>query len=334
VPAAPTLRYEDCVRTRSRAAACRACADACPVDAVGLDERGAVRIDLSRCVSCAACQAACPTEAITAGFDVAAFLADAPPEVGCGDDGLPCVSALSAEDLLVLAHRHGAITLRPKAGCAAQGAHASALARVEECRAVITAAGLSLSLRVDDTGTRGGPLEALRRLLTPSFDGEVTLDPRALSRDRLRAVRVPARRARMLDALGPSLVGEVAADALRFASEKRWNTETCTACTVCANVCPTGALTPAALWRELRFDASRCVRCGLCHDACEPRALTLSPTVRLAALTERRANPLGRMVMRACGECGAVFKPRGDEGLCARCEDMDDEARELQGVER
>jgi formate hydrogenlyase subunit 6/NADH:ubiquinone oxidoreductase subunit I len=97
----------------------------------------------------------------------------------------------------------------------------------------------------------------------------------------------------MLDALGPSLVGEVAADALRFASEKRWNTETCTACTVCANVCPTGALTPAALWRELRFDASRCVRCGLCHDACEPRALTLSPTVRLAALTERRANPPG-----------------------------------------
>jgi formate hydrogenlyase subunit 6/NADH:ubiquinone oxidoreductase subunit I len=331
---APALRYEDCVRTRSRAAACRACVDACPVDAVTLDPRGAVRVDLSRCVSCAVCQSACPTEALDAGFDVAAFLADAPAELACGDDGLPCVAALAVEDLLALARLHPALTLRPRPGCAAEGAHGAVTSRVDEAVRVLRAMGEARTLRVEDGPPRTGPLEALRRMLRATHDGEITLDPRALDRDRLRATRVPARRARWLAAWGAAVTGELSSESVSFASEKRWNTQTCTACTVCANVCPTGALSPAALWRELRFDAARCVRCGLCHDVCEPRALTLAPEVSLAALTLGRPKPLGRMVMRACGECGSVFKPLGDEGLCARCQDMDDEARELHGVGR
>lgn len=290
---APALRYEDCVRTRSRAAGCRACVAACPVEAVSLDARGAVRIDLSRCVSCASCQSACPTEAIDAGFDVAALLADGPAELACGDDGLPCVSALAVEDLLVLARRHPVLTLRPRPGCAAEGVHGALTARVDEALAVLGAMNVAAVIAVENAPPRSGPLEALRRMLRATHDGELTLDPRALDRDRLRSTRVPARRSRLLGAWGPSLQGELPAASVSFASEKRWNTQTCTACTVCANVCPTGALSPAALWRELRFDASRCVRCGLCHDACEPRALTLAPEVSLTALTVGRPKPLG-----------------------------------------
>ncbi len=43
-----------------------ACADACPVDAVGKTEDGRVAIDHARCIRCGRCQAACPFGAIMA----------------------------------------------------------------------------------------------------------------------------------------------------------------------------------------------------------------------------------------------------------------------------
>jgi Ni,Fe-hydrogenase III small subunit/Pyruvate/2-oxoacid:ferredoxin oxidoreductase delta subunit len=45
-------------------AECRACAEACPADAVTVDGAGA-RIDLGRCIFCPECENACPAGAIT-----------------------------------------------------------------------------------------------------------------------------------------------------------------------------------------------------------------------------------------------------------------------------
>src|SRR5215831_3008120 len=42
---------------------CRLCADACPTDAITIDERG-LRLDLGRCLFCTECTEACPEEAI------------------------------------------------------------------------------------------------------------------------------------------------------------------------------------------------------------------------------------------------------------------------------
>jgi Ni,Fe-hydrogenase III small subunit/Pyruvate/2-oxoacid:ferredoxin oxidoreductase delta subunit len=42
---------------------CRACADACPTDAIGL--QGGISIDLGRCLFCTDCTSACPEGAIT-----------------------------------------------------------------------------------------------------------------------------------------------------------------------------------------------------------------------------------------------------------------------------
>jgi Ni,Fe-hydrogenase III small subunit/formate hydrogenlyase subunit 6/NADH:ubiquinone oxidoreductase subunit I len=42
---------------------CRDCADACPTDAIAIDQAG-VRLDLGRCLFCSDCQEACPEEAI------------------------------------------------------------------------------------------------------------------------------------------------------------------------------------------------------------------------------------------------------------------------------
>jgi formate hydrogenlyase subunit 6/NADH:ubiquinone oxidoreductase subunit I len=86
---------------------------------------------------------------------------------------------------------------------------------------------------------------------------------------------------------------------------------------------------------ELRFDASRCVKCHTCHDVCEPRALTQAKTVDLAHFVARDVRPLGRLTIKSCAECGAPFKHAGGEDfLCERCRDLDDEARELVGRSR
>ena len=42
---------------------CRACADACPTDAIRIDDQG-LRLDLGRCLFCTDCTDACPKEAI------------------------------------------------------------------------------------------------------------------------------------------------------------------------------------------------------------------------------------------------------------------------------
>src|SRR5258708_2194103 len=42
---------------------CRACAEACPTDAIAVDDRG-FRIDLGRCLFCTECMEACPEGAL------------------------------------------------------------------------------------------------------------------------------------------------------------------------------------------------------------------------------------------------------------------------------
>src|SRR5262249_36044058 len=47
---------------------CRACADACPTQALAADDAG-LRIDLGRCLFCTECTEACPEGAIAFGSD-------------------------------------------------------------------------------------------------------------------------------------------------------------------------------------------------------------------------------------------------------------------------
>jgi formate hydrogenlyase subunit 6/NADH:ubiquinone oxidoreductase subunit I len=350
------LAYEDCVRTRSRAATCSACVDACPTGAVGLSEAGAVSIDLGRCVSCALCQAACPTEALRAPFDVAAFVARAGASLRCGEDGLPCVGALAAEDLVVLARRHGGLLLQAAPGCAAAARHGQAARQAAEAGVLLRALGEAAAIRLLELpaapaapgGSEIGGLarrELLRRLVPglagpaerPAGPGRqagrIDLEPARLDAQRMRRPRAAptARRQRLLAGLaGVAPAGtEIADDEIGFASSKKLDPAACTACRLCVNTCPTGALSASVLWQELRFDASRCVRCGLCHDVCAPRALGRGARLPVEQLLRPGQRVLGRLTIGACGECGALFKREGGAALCPRCQDLDDEAREL-----
>ncbi len=362
------LRYEACVRTRSVEAGCRACVDTCPTKAVVLEgDRRSVAVELARCIECGLCEAACPTEAFSGTFDVTAFVARAGPAVRCGEDGLACVGALAAEDLVVLAQRHGTLKVEAKACAAADPGHARAEDRAGQARLWLETIGSKAKVEwvgaapaaVRDSpspapsghplpggeGTGGAPpsegRRALLRLFVPMAASKETpgriSQPARLDRDALRTPRLTERRKRFLAALpdgAQAKHGSVPSGEIGFTSSKKLDVAACTGCMLCVNLCPTGALSTPRLPDQLRFDASRCVKCHLCHDVCEPDAIRFAPRLETGDVLELAPKVLGHLPLRSCGECGALFKIDGDSPICPTCRGLDEEARELTGVKR
>jgi len=137
---------------------------------------------------------------------------------------------------------------------------------------------------------------------------------------------LPLERSRLLDAL--NRLSAVAAPAnaeaplegLPFA--RLVADEKCSACGVCARVCPTGALEltigEADSYR-LTFSASHCTDCGICLHVCEPGVLRReSPT--LAELFAAQPAVLRSGALRRCQKCGAKFAGEPTARLCPVCD--------------
>lgn len=333
-----TLDAERCVHARSVSATCRACVDACPTRAVSLvgAPQRSVRIDLEACTSCGLCQAACPTEALPGGVALEALGA----ELRCGQ-GLACVGALSAEDLVVLGLR-SARTLVAAAGCI-HGSTGHRRERIDEANALLRALGSEHQLTWREEGPPGRPFEKppkpevpprrqfFQKLVAPEAPTTVTA-PTRLEPARVRAQFPTERRKRTLAALPSSAAPKQATvPTPSFTSSKVVDEPTCTGCAACVTACPTGALTASRTREVLRFDASRCVKCHLCHDVCAPGAMRLAPALDVAAFLELAPRTLVTLKMRPCEECGQPFKANGGV-WCASCSAQDAEARELQGL--
>lgn len=353
------LTYEACVRTLSRSATCTVCRDACPVRAVGLEGiRGSVTVALDRCTGCGLCSAACPTDAFTAPFALGEVLAGSDGQLACGQGGLPCIGALSAEDLIALATRVKVVALHDGPCASREPGHHAAAARAAEAQAFLDAVGIKATVSfapaevlppaADRRPEAAEPAKApevsaerrrMLRMLVPTLKQgpkEVLQQPDRL--DRARMQQLPERRRRLLAALPPGVEAReatVPTATLGFVSSKQVDEHACTACTVCFSVCPTGALQAPRSLKELRFDTSRCTRCGLCHDVCEPDALRLAPETSLEDFLEFTPRVLARLPVTRCGECGLPYnRAEGSAGLCPRCWAMEEEAMDLSGGNR
>jgi ferredoxin len=351
------LAFEACVRSRSLAADCHACVDACPASAISLDgPRASVKVDLSACTACGQCQPACPVGAFSGVFDAEAFLAQAGPALACGPTF--CLGALAAEDFVTLALRHATVSVDGTGCTRCHALRARLSARVEEASTFLTAAGYEARLHLvvkpgappPQPPPKPAPVpsrRALLRGLVPGLvkeavqapTGVLALEPVGTARldpVKLRAKAPPTRRARLEAQLATATrtraSARVEAERIGFASSKVLDLSTCTGCLQCVSACPSGALTTSRARDELRFEAAACVKCHACHDVCEPGALTLAPRLETAQVLSREPVVLGRFTVKDCAECGARFKYDGGEVLCAQCRGLDDEARSLHGL--
>lgn len=343
------VNAEACVRRWNRESDCGLCADTCPVGAITLSPPAdaavpPVALDTESCVQCGYCLHACPTGVFSGRdeggrlLETVASVAGAAIDLTCrhfpaqnaGDDVDAivevggCLAALgSAAYVGMAAAGVERIGVRLDAcGECPLGSLAAAIEQTAAEAAALTSVQVEIKTDAAPHGERK-PVYATyaprvgRRSLWQRFGGgeSAPVAPLPPLEEPPEGVKCPPPQRRALLHWLAHLPHDKRANAPAFpllAADA-----TCTACQVCANVCPTGAIlfTHEADTFALEFAPLACTDCGLCTELCAPGAL------RAAGMTAYDdAYPLvllsGRL--RQCKRCRAGFAGAGD--LCPACD--------------
>ena len=360
----PEFRNQNCTRFRFRYSECRACADACPHDAIALSGEG-ISVSAKACQNCALCLAACPTEALTGRnlprIDIlkrtmksrAVTFACAPSQCP-GDETVPCLGALDAALLATLAGAGVAVTLAGTHHCTdcPHGAVAPRMIarNLEAVAALACAAGnpkwSAVTIAEHDAADAQAPRhDASRRHLFRRFLGAPASGV-AQAASGVEARPVPLKAVRFAPAI--STVGRellqrlfdaappAAAPALPLAEglhvARLEIAPGCTACEVCARACPTGAMQIAesVVGWLLNFQFSRCVGCGVCVEACQPRVLRFAATMDDLPAA-RETVTLHALNKQRCARCDRFFISPEPAEICTICQGDDDDFAAIFG---
>ncbi len=153
--------------------------------------------------------------------------------------------------------------------------------------------------------------EALESFLGPLFPLDSL--PKHLPEQRLRLVRV-------LTLLGLPGDEEIPISELPFGLVEVEGR--CTACGLCANQCPTGALN-LLQDRErfaLEFIPLACIGCKVCEGYCPTKAVRVKPTFSFPSVLRHPKLNLVMGELKICQKCGKLFGPLEGEELCRICQ--------------
>ncbi len=317
--AAPPLEFKPrrCLRSRFQGSGCERCRRECPAGALTLAASG-VAIDREKCVGCLACAAVCPSHALEIrDRRLATLLSRLLPRAGqplaiCCEKSirtgqeivLPCLGALSQEELAACAALADGLTLRLAAchACPASAVGEILRARLAQLQARLGPAADSLMIRLLDQEetppaeeeTASAPVAGDRRAFFRAFRqlsfhaagetwsalrDEETADGRELPPEKSAIPRSLALR---------QALSKAGAERQGLLSPLFFHLEVgpeCNFCWACVGMCPTGALKNE--WREgakkLQFKWAACSGCGLCREFCRKKAITITPAPALAA---------------------------------------------------
>ncbi len=156
--------------------------------------------------------------------------------------------------------------------------------------------------------TLGETLESLFGQFLPPPDSL----PKHLPEQRLRLVRVLAR-------LGSPEDLEISNSKLPFGVVEIEGQ--CTACGLCANQCPTGALLFLRHQGNFAIDfvPLACIGCRVCEGFCPAKVLKVKQYFSFSSLLRIPRLTLFKGQLKICQRCGKPFSPKGEEELCSAC---------------
>lgn len=279
-----------CVRQRYAKAACRTCFTTCPGQALSWNDSG-LSWDANRCQNCLLCVAQCPAGAFAGGeINLVGLLEDLvaveEPVLACamvtGQHGhafVPCLGMLADPELLLAISlalgRRLRLNLAACQGCINQailaplqqalGTAVDSMPQLENQVVVVTdPAELHFQERTYSRRELFGLLRDRTQRAGGCVIGRIQSLPRdsdfgtkALPQSRVLLLRVLKQLPEIKRQLGPRLFPE------------RISRATCSSCTGCVGICPTGALKPAAeTGQPPKYIAEHCIGCHLCQDFC------------------------------------------------------------------
>lgn len=360
-----TLDVAKCIHTSNKFAICDKCVEVCPVDTIKIEE-GIVSFTPSECVGCGGCGAVCPTSA----YDlddfkpinyIFKFLENDEEVLSCKGE-LPCIAALSVEELLsvaLISPQHLKADIAACKECAIAKTNLPIIEeRIEEVNFLLEAMQQNKVVEIVELGMEAKQenkelsrrellsKEGLKKAVNikQQFENEVEASDESRKVNevsaqdiaKIKEKNLPDKRSLLLMAMKRAKVPEVFhtldIEDISFISQKDLDESTCTNCQMCYRICPTGALSSDGRGSVINFNPLSCVQCHSCHDVCEPNSLTLRKTFDLTTFFEPKIETLVRFNIRRCDECGNFFASREGEKLCRRCEIEEQEALALWGI--
>jgi len=353
-----TLNTERCLHSRDRFSGCKACFDICPVSAITAGKPPSLNPE--KCGKCMACLTACPVGAYTADGAVPSLLnavkhlEGSPIELLCernpraalgiskASTGIRikgCLAGLGSGAYFVLAafgQAHILARTDACSGCVWETLAGQVETQVRQAKQLLEVWGRDGTLAcvsgLDSPVERPlwegtNPRLSRRELFSTMVrQGQVTL-ARAVEDLGAVAARLPGRdRLRLLDAVKhmpaprPGYTGNL--NGMDFA----WVSisDTCTACGICASICPTSALqfgkTEAETAYKLTFLARNCVGCEMCMHVCAPSAISMDPTPIFTQIFNQEYVTIHEGGLMECKQCGTVTAVKPGVDLCPFCE--------------
>ncbi len=348
-----------CLNAKYRDRHCDVCL-ACPTNAIRLDD-ARVTLDATRCVECGLCAAVCPAYVFATQENDATILAAVASyshiEFACPRKSdfdhtrapqvqvvrqITCLARLSPDLLIALGADHARVWLNdaPCATCPiAARAHPQIIAARDSANLALAAwsrgdaiqcytnSAIPLDLPHRVTAVRKQNEQLSRREFFSFLTRNVgraagALVAASLSNQPAAATERDApnaTRQRALLKLGSPQTDHVASP--RFTTLTV--SDACTACGVCAKICPTHAITFRTDANYFVLDAQPrdCLggECALCVKICLPNALTLTPGMSRELLTANEPTVLQSDALTVCAQCGAPFAADEINALCPIC---------------
>jgi len=323
----PTVIADRCVCTQLTQASCRACVDACPVNAWVINDES-LGIDTESCDGCGLCAPACPQGAIISHPTLpvpsenrtSALFACEKAGINGKDGIIPCVHILGLPELLRLYRsgtRHLSIVTGDCNSCVRNSVqHLPDL--LEQLNGLLENRKLAtITLHIPDRKqwnqqvqnakqTFSGPAISRRAFFRKAATSSMTvgMDLAGLSGEQtfIPPSKILPRTRR--------------SDVVPFSP--RIDATKCNGCNACARLCPQGAI---ALYSskdslQYRLDAEGCTGCAICLDVCNQKAVSIDRWI-----SQRQfVLPLKT---HQCRACGAPFHlptiKASNSDLCAVC---------------